>query len=132
MEEAPQSLKNDVYEKIVADTKEKFFEAMDNDFNTPFALSSLFDLVRDVNRGINDEKISKAVLKSVKNFLAEAGEILGFDFSRKASKPHEDITDGLIDILVDVRQKLREKKDWELSDEIRSRLNDLNIVLEDK
>ena len=132
MEEAPQYLENDEYEKIVADTKEKFFEAMDNDFNTPLALSSLFDLIREVNRGVNHEKISKTVLKSVKNFLTEAGEILGFDFSRKASKTHEDITDGLTEILVDVRQKLREKKDWELSDEIRSRLKDLNIVLEDK
>lgn len=132
MEEAPKSVESDEYEKIVVDTKEKFFEAMDNDFNTPLALSSLFDLVRDVNRGINDEKISKTVLKSVKNFLAEAGEILGFDFSRKASKANGDITDGLTDILVDVRQKLRENKEWELADEIRSRLKDLNIVLEDK
>ena len=132
MGEAPKSVESDEYEKIVVDTKEKFFEAMDNDFNTPLALSSLFDLVRDVNRGINDEKISKTVLKSVKNFLAEAGEILGFDFSRKASKANGDITDGLTDILVDVRQKLRENKEWELADEIRSRLKDLNIVLEDK
>lgn len=132
MEEAPKSVESDEYEKIVVDTKEKFFEAMDNDFNTPLALSSLFDLVRDVNRGINDEKISKTVLKSVKNFLAEAGDILGFDFSRKASKANGDITDGLTDILIDVRQKLRENKEWELADEIRSRLKDLNIVLEDK
>ena len=38
----------------------------------------------------------------------------------------------LIELLKDFRNKLREKKEWELSDEIRSRLKDMNIVIEDK
>ncbi len=58
------------------------------------------------------------------------GNILGFEFV--LNKSHEDVTDDLVDILTDVRERLRAKKDYELSDEIRSKLNDLNIVIEDR
>jgi len=56
--------------------------------------------------------------------------ILCFEFV--LNKSHEDVTDDLVDILTEVRERLRAKKDYELSDEIRSKLNDLNIVIEDR
>ena len=107
------------------------FDAMDNDFNTPAAFSTIFDLIREVNRDINDFNISKNSLTKLKALIIEFGVIFGFDFSSK-KKEESDIEDDLIDILKDIRQKLREKKEWELSDEIRSRLKELDIVLEDK
>lgn len=127
----PETGKHDAkHDQLLRETRENFSEAMDNDFNTPFALSSLFDFIRDMNREINELNISKNTLINIKEFITEIGDILGFEFV--LNKSHGDATDELVDILTDVREKLRKKKDYELSDEIRSKLNDLNIVIEDR
>ncbi|HEX3013357.1 MAG TPA: cysteine--tRNA ligase [Methanobacterium sp.] len=117
------------YLRLLENTKEEFLNAMDNDFNTPIALSALFNLIRDLNKRINEENISKQVFKEVKELLNEFGDILGLKFSVESIKSD---SEELINILVDVREKLREKKDYELADEIRSRLRDAGINLEDK
>ena len=119
------------YVDKLVETRKEFIHAMDNDFNTPAAFSTIFDLIREVNRDINDFTISKNSLTKLKALIIEFGVIFGFDFSSK-KKEESDIEDDLIDILKDIRQKLRVKKEWELSDEIRSRLKELDIVLEDK
>ena len=110
-------------------TKKEFLDAMDNDFNTPIALSALFNFIRDINKGISEEIISKNILKDIKEFFNEFGNILGLTFSVKSSQ--ENSTGDLVEILVDVREKLRLRKDYELSDKIRSRLRDIGINLED-
>ncbi len=102
------STKNTEHQKLLQDTRENFFEAMDNDFNTPFALSSLFDFIRDMNRDINELNISKNTLINVKEFINEIGNILGFEFV--LNKSHEDVTGELVDILTEVRERLRAKK----------------------
>lgn len=117
------------YLQLLEDTKEEFLDAMDNDFNTPIALSALFNLVRDINKGINEEEISKKVFKEIKNLLNEFGDILGLTFSVESVKSD---SDELVNILIDVREELRKKKDYELSDKIRSQLRDAGIDLEDK
>nr|WP_319372631.1 cysteine--tRNA ligase [uncultured Methanobacterium sp.] len=118
------------HDQLLRETRKNFLKAMDNDFNTPFALSSIFDFIRDMNREINELNVSKNTLLNIKEFINEIGDILGFEFV--LNKSHGDATDELVNILTDVRDKLREKKDYELSDEIRSKLNDLNIVIEDR
>ena len=118
----------------VALAKAKFLESMDNDFNTPYALRAVFDLVREVNRRINEKTISRKGLQDASLQLREFGEILGISFHAAGKKPAEkaeDVTGNLIELLTETRQKLREKKDWQLADEIRARLNELNIVIED-
>lgn len=118
------------YSKLLIKTKEKFITNMDDDFNTPNALSVIFNLIRDVNRGIDDQTISKNILSHVKDILIEFGEILGLNFNIKSCE--DDKTTDLIELIIDIREKLRERKDYESSDLIRSKLNDINIVLEDK
>jgi len=126
------SMKNDQdYVDKLGEVRKEFFDAMDNDFNTPAAFSSIFDLIREVNRDINQSNISKNSLTKLKVLIIEFGFILGFDFSLKHNNK-EGLVEELIHILKDVRWKLREKKEWELSDEIRSKLKDLDINLEDK
>jgi cysteinyl-tRNA synthetase len=118
----------------VALAKAKFLESMDNDFNTPYALRAVFDLVREVNRRINEKTISRKGLQDAGEQLREFGEILGLSFyetGRKPAEKAEAVTDNLINLLIEIRQKLREKKEWQLADEIRDRLNELNIVVED-
>ncbi|HSD57592.1 MAG TPA: cysteine--tRNA ligase, partial [Methanotrichaceae archaeon] len=119
---------------ILVEARGKFLEAMDDDFNTPNALRAVFELVRDVNRRINEKSISRKTLQDVKQLLAEFGEVLGIDFSagkKEAAGDEGELAVCLIELLIEMRQKLRDKRDWELADEIRDRLKDLNIVLED-
>jgi len=118
----------------VAESRAKFLESMDNDFNTPYALRAVFDLVREVNRRINEKTISRKGLQDVGEQLREFGEIFGISFYAAGKKPaekSEDVTANLIELLIEMRQKLREKKEWQLADEIRARLNELDIVVED-
>jgi len=118
----------------VALAKARFLESMDNDFNTPYALRAVFDMLREVNRRINEKTISQRGLEDASFQLREFGEILGLGFFASGNKPAEkaeDVTGNLIEVLTETRQKLREKKEWQLADEIRARLNELNIVIED-
>lgn len=121
---------NNKHEKLLLESRKNFLEAMNNDFNTPMALSSLFDFIRDINRDINEGRISKNTLINIQKFLNEIGEILGFEFVSK--KSNKDASAELVDLLISIREKLRQKKDYELSDEIRSNLNKLDINIEDR
>lgn len=128
----PDTLDSDEYNiQKLHKFKAEFMDAMDNDFNTPLALSTLFEFIRDVNREINHENLSKKSVKEVKDLITEFGGILGFNFY-ETKTGGTDLQDDLIEILKDTREKLRQKKEWELADGIRSKLGDLNIKLEDK
>jgi cysteinyl-tRNA synthetase len=117
---------------ILAAAREKFLEAMDDDFNTPNALGVIFDLVRDANRRMNEKTISRKCLRGTLKLLEEFGTILGISFAPESERmTEEDTTSRLIEFLIDIRQKLRAKKDWELADEIRNKIKELNVVLED-
>jgi len=126
------SLENDQdYIQKLSDIREEFFDAMDNDFNTPAAFSTIFDIIRDVNRDLNQDNISKNSLTKLKAIILEFGYVLGLNFSLNQDTD-ETLEDDLLDLLKYVRDKLRDEKNWELSDEIRSKLKEMNIILEDK
>lgn len=125
---------DELHDGRLAEAREVFLEAMDDDFNTPKALSAIFDLVRDLNRGINEKTVSQETLRAAGVLLVEFGEILGISFSagqEGAAGKEEDLSRELIELLIETRQKLRDKKDWASADEIRTRLNELNVVLGD-
>jgi cysteinyl-tRNA synthetase len=116
------------------DARSFFLEAMDNDFNTPYALKAVFDLARKANRRINEKIISRDELQEIKEQLMEFGEILGICFyetDKKNAGKMETSAEKLIGLLTEVRQKLREKKEWQLADEIRARLGEMNIAVDD-
>lgn len=126
------SLDNDEdYIIKLKNVRKNFFNAMNNDFNTPKALSTIYDLIRDVNRDINELNVSKNSLTKMKALIVEFGVIFGFKFSESMDMETDTQAD-LINILIDVRDKLRKNKEFELSDEIRSRLNEIGISLEDR
>ena len=129
----PETGENDEqFNRLLEETRIKFLEAMDNDFNTPLALSLLFDFIRVINRNVQQGTISQKPLLNIKFFFNDISNILGFNFTSTSENSKNNLTEELVDLIVDIRNKLREKKDWELSDEIRSQLDDLGIILEDK
>ena len=125
--------------------KEKFNEAMDDDFNTAQALGYVFDTVRLINNFIVDEKnmpsSGKAkILAEAKKVFDHFGAVLGIfqsdaDHFFISDKETELRKRGLnideIENLVKQRQSAREEKDWSRADDIRKKLSQLNIVLKD-
>jgi len=113
--------------------KQKFTDAMDDDFNTAQAVAVIFDFVRDVNRTIaENENIDSQFFKAVKNFLAETAEgVLGIISFNSAAKSLLGLEDDLINLLIDLRLKAKLEKNYKLSDEIRERLKELGIILKD-
>ena len=106
--------------------KTRFLDAMDSDLNTPQALAALFDLARAINRGME----SGTDVGQAQDTLRSLGGILGLTFQQPSDTRREDGS-PFVDLLVDVRTRLRAAKQYELADEIRSRLTELGVVLED-
>ena len=110
--------------------KNEFFEAMDNDFNTPIALSSLFEFTHKVNKSLAENQISEETLNKIFDIFKSIESILGFPII--VEEDSSDLSNELLDLLTNVRQDLRAKKDWDLADKIRDDLSALDISLEDK
>ncbi len=105
--------------------RKRFIEAMDDDFGTAQALATLFDLVRDVNR-VSEEGYS--VIQG-KQLLSELAGLLGLTLKVPEEEPFE--ASPFIDLLISTRDQLREAKQWQLADRIRTKLDEADITLED-
>lgn len=108
-----------------------FFDAMNNDFNTPIALSSLYEFTHKINKSLNDNGISKNTLDLIIVTFKEIEDILGFSIIPE-NNVNSDLSNDLLNLIVDVRENLRDRKEWDLADKIRDELSNLNINLEDK
>lgn len=107
--------------------KAKFKEAMDDDLNTADAISHIFSLVREVNTKINNEgTYSKELCKKTVSLITELISVLGISYKGK-----EDDLDKEVEALIEKRQEARKNKDFKLADEIRDKLTDMGIILED-
>ncbi len=115
-------------EAQVLATRDGFLAAMDDDFNTAGALGNLFDLVRAINQA-RDSSASSAILARGQKTLRELAGLLGLRLAKKDSGPGG--AAPFIDLLLEVRSDLRNRKLWELSDRIRDRLGELGIAIED-
>jgi len=113
----------------------RFIHDMDDDFNTPAALSFIFEAVKKANlllrEGQSLDRSSQQVLLKTREKIKNLGDILGL-FQKEEKKRLGEQEKKLIEILVNIREKLRVKKDWKLADEIRKKLGGLGIELEDK
>jgi cysteinyl-tRNA synthetase len=117
------------------DTFEKrFVEAMDDDFNTPQAVAVIFDFIKEANKVIaTNENLNVNFYKSLKMFFDKtAVDIFGI-YHFQSSEVSGDILleNKLIEMLIDLRLKAKNAKDYSLSDEIRNKLNELGIQLKD-
>ena len=106
--------------------RERFESAMDEDFNTPIAFSVIFDLARDINR----ESSNGINVLSAQKLLLELAKVLGITLESDRYKGDGDIAPYL-DLLLEVREGLRKEKQFQLSDQIRDRLVELGVSIED-
>lgn len=98
--------------------QEKFWQALDDDFNTPKAKAVLFEIAN-----LADEKNAKEIL----NFLKEVNKIFLFlDFKKKKIEIPDEIKK-----LAEQREACRKNKDWQKADEARKQIESLGYVVED-
>ncbi len=104
--------------------RERFIEAMDDDLNTSAALAALFDLARDINRARDEGRGIAEAQDSLGQLAGVVGLTLREPEAAMGAAP-------FIDLLVQLRNELREAKQFELADRVRAGLTELGITLED-
>src|SRR5215212_7464994 len=114
---------------LAEESRRKFHEAMDDDFNAPEALAVLFDLGRAINRARGAGRASEAV-ELARVTLVELTGVLGLDLEEVSDMPAADAA-PFIDLLLRVREELRQRREWALSDLIRDELGKLEVMVED-
>ncbi len=122
-----------VLEESINEMKQEFLNEMDDDFNTAGAMAKIFDLVKEANLILAKGKLPEselAALLKIKSTIEELDSFLNILYYRESFKSFI-AEDSIVQILIDVRKKLREAKHWDLSDEIRDRLEKIGIVLKD-
>ena len=105
--------------------REAFITAMDDDLNTADALAAVFGLVRDINTAIANGE-SKQVLTQCAETFDQLTGVLGLVYNRKA-----ETLDSEIEELIEKRTGARKNRDFKTADEIRDKLKNMGIILED-
>jgi cysteinyl-tRNA synthetase len=140
--DAAGSGKNQVLDDFLQALRERFREAMDDDFNTARAIGHLFEAVRSINAVLaeNRRAVSASAASRAEETIRELGAALGLfreeadsylrlDREREAEK--RGLSVGEIERLIEKRRAARERKDWRGADEIRKGLADQGVILQD-
>lgn len=106
--------------------QEQFVTAMDDDFNASNGITALFDLVKSLNRYLDLELVSQAVLSLYDKVLHDLLAVFGLDLEDKSNS-----IDQEIEALIEERRQARSNKDFARSDAIRDQLKEQGILLDD-
>jgi len=134
-------------ERFVEELKMKFEKAMDDDFNTPLAMKSIFEFIDKVNNKLRNKNLGPksckvareallkfcnilTLLQDVKDEIIDIDKIKGLFEKYGIDKDVKSGEEG-VEILLKRREEARKKKDWELADSIRDDLKKLGIEVED-
>ncbi len=112
---------------ILADYKEKFVAAMDDDLNTADAISVIFEVVTAANKAITAESDTAAeVIATASGLIHELGDVLGL-----LQQTEEDVLPAEIQEMLDKRAKARTEKNWAVSDALRDTLKEKGYEVKD-
>ena len=112
----------------------QFTSVMNDDFNTPLAISALFDLSTEVNRWIDKGIATQTALKEADSIYREMGaDVLGViaNSEAKADSGSAAREAQLIELMIQMRTDARKTKDFARADEIRQQLTAIGVTLED-
>ena len=110
---------------------DKCYAAMNDDFNTPIVCANLFDLVKVINSAKEGKvKVSATDIESMNQLIQLfLFDIMGIQTQEIQSS--NDISNDLIQVIVNLRNKAKADKNYALSDELRNALTQMNITLKD-
>ncbi|HMP60311.1 MAG TPA: cysteine--tRNA ligase [Gemmatales bacterium] len=120
---------------------QRFRDSMDDDFNTAGAIGVLHETLTALNKFADQAKLEDSATRSqaqVDDFAAAArrlrlmGNLLGLFWEAPAAAEGDDLTGGLMELLIELRAELRKAKNFPLADLIRTRLAALGVTLEDR
>jgi cysteinyl-tRNA synthetase len=117
----------------IEEARKRFISAMEDDFNTPRALAEIYALVKSANAYISGHaKHDRLVLKLYYDAILELSRILGLLQRYRPSRPRAQAeVKEILDILLEVREELRRRRIYDISDRIRDRLAEIGIIVED-
>ena len=129
-------------EELLSSFKDKFHNAMNDDFNTASSLGHIFELIREVNRFLDGKPSGRKahdIVVRTRELLTEVGDLLNIFnktpkewYSSLMTVKKIDLSESDLDNKIRERQKAREAKDWAAADVIRNELAGKGIILEDK
>lgn len=133
-----------IFKEKIKDFDIKFIGAMDEDMNTPQALATIFDQIRETNRFSdiiekmsederknNSELLYNALELSHRNLKTKIEDVLGVLLVDGQSNSNEGLSKNLIEFLLKIRAEARKEKNFKLSDEIRDELKKMGVEIKD-
>jgi cysteinyl-tRNA synthetase len=115
---------------VLADaSSQRFHTAMNDDFDTPSAIASLFELARSINR-LRSQSGGTSQFRAAQRTLIDLASVLGLELEEAPSRSVGDAS-PFIDLLIEVRSHLRKSRQWDAADRIRIGLHERGIALED-
>ena len=120
--------------ELLDQARMRFTSAMNDDFNAPLALSTLFDMSKELNTAIDEGSASQGVLEQACEIYRElGGDVLGVIAAETASSGggNAEREDKLIQMLINLRLEARKAKDYARADAIRNELAQAGVILED-
>ena len=136
-----ENIKNSEFSQKIDEFDKKFEDAMDEDMNTPQALATIFDQIRETNKFIstNENEFSTIyyeIKKSYDSLKKKIENIFGIALEAENAVKEEDgenmeLTKKLIELLIKLRSEARSEKNFKLSDEIRDELKALGVEIKD-
>ena len=136
-----ENVKNSEFSQKIEEFDKKFEEAMDEDMNTPQALATIFDQIRETNKFIstNENEFSTIyyeIKKSYDSLKEKIENVFGIAIEVENAVKEEDgenmeLTKKLIELLIKLRSEARSEKNFKLSDEIRDELKALGVEIKD-
>ena len=136
-----ENVKNSEFSQKIVEFDKKFEEAMNEDMNTPQALATIFDQIRETNKFIstNENEFSTIyyeIKKSYDSLKVKIENVFGIAIEAENAVKKEDgenmeLTKKLIELLIKLRSEARSEKNFKLSDEIRDELKALGVEIKD-
>jgi cysteinyl-tRNA synthetase len=117
----------------VEELKQKSYEAMNDDMNTPIVISYLFEASKKINAGIDGHiELSSGDIEDLKQFFdLFLFDLLGISDDTKDNNASYDSFAQAIDLLLQIRQQAKQNKDWATSDKIRNELSTIGFEIKD-
>ena len=136
-----ENIKNSEFSQKIDEFDKKFEDAMDEDMNTPQALATIFDQIRETNKFIstNENEFSTIyyeIKKSYDSLKEKIENVFGIAIESENAVKEKDgenmeLTKKLIELLIKLRSEARSEKNFKLSDEIRDELKVLGVEIKD-
>jgi cysteinyl-tRNA synthetase len=106
--------------------QERFEAAMDDDLNTPLALSVVYELITETNKLLAENKLGEKEAQNILKLWQKMNKVFGLKIDKKTETIPKEVTD-----IAEERKKARNDKNFELSDQLRDRIEKMGYIVED-